>query len=61
MTTKFTRSVVLPAWIVSFGAACLSAPPEGVLASLTLFLVGVFIIPLLVLYGTIQTVRAETP
>jgi hypothetical protein len=59
MTVTFTRNVLLPGWILGFGLACLAAPAEGVLASLTLFLVGVFVIPLLVLHGTTQTAGSE--
>ena len=61
MSGPFTRDVLVPGWIVSFGFASLTAPPASVVASLALFIVGVVVIPGLVLLKIAQRVsRAET-
>jgi hypothetical protein len=49
MTVKATRNVLVPGWIMGVGLVAINAPPQGVAASLSLFLVGVFVIPALVL------------
>jgi hypothetical protein len=38
---KMKRNVLVPGWITMFGIVALSAPPVGVAASVTLFLIGV--------------------
>jgi hypothetical protein len=44
-----TRNVLVPGWIVIFGCVLLSVQPLGVLASLLLCAVGLFVIPARVL------------
>lgn len=43
------RNVVAPAWILMFGLAFLSDPAMGVAASVSLFVVGVLVVPVLML------------
>jgi len=54
MAVRLIRELLLPGWIMSFGLVTLSAPPLGVAWSLSLFLVGVVVLPALVLLRTIQ-------
>jgi hypothetical protein len=46
-SVKTTRNVLVPGWIVTFGFVALSAPPLGVAASVSLFVVGVVVVPAL--------------
>ena len=54
MPVSILRDLLLPVWIMSFGLVILSAPPLGVAASLSLFLLGVVVLPALVLVRIIQ-------
>jgi hypothetical protein len=54
MPVSMLRDLLLPVWIMSFGLVILSAPPLGVGASLSLFLLGVVVLPALVLVRIIQ-------
>lgn len=49
MLVRFTQNVLIPVWILGFGVALLVAPPLDVAASLSLFVVGIFVVPALVL------------
>ena len=49
MFIRFTQNVLMPAWILGFGLGLLIAPPFGVAGSLSLLVVGIFIVPALVL------------
>lgn len=49
MSPRFIQTVLLPGWIFAFGLATLIAPPMGVAASLSIFLVGVVFVPALVI------------
>jgi len=55
MPVSVIRDLLLPVWIMSFGLVILSAPPLGVAASLSLFLLGIVVLPALVLLRTIQS------
>ena len=55
MLVRVIRDLLLPAWIVSFGLAILSAPPLGVAWSLSLFLVGIVVLPAVVLVSILQS------
>lgn len=55
MAVSIVRDLLLPVWIMSFGLVILSAPPLGVAASLSLFLLGVVGLPALVLVRIIQS------
>lgn len=54
MAVSIVRDLLLPVWIMGFGLVILSAPPLGVAASLSLFLVGVVVLPALVLVRLVQ-------
>ena len=54
MPVRVVRDLLLPVWIMGFGLVILSAPPLGVAASLSLFLLGVVVLPALVLVRMIQ-------
>jgi hypothetical protein len=45
----FTRNILVPGWIILVGLAFLNARPLGAAASLSVFVVGVLVIPVLVL------------
>ena len=49
MFIRFTQNVLMPAWILGVGLGLLIAPPFGVAGSLSLLVVGIFIVPALVL------------
>jgi len=49
MFGRFTRNVVVPGWILAFGCAAWWAPPMSVAASLSLFMLGVVVIPAVIL------------
>jgi hypothetical protein len=49
MSITLTRNILVPGWIATFGFAALWAPPLGVAASLALFAVGVFVVPMLLM------------
>jgi hypothetical protein len=57
MSVKVTRNVLVPGWIMGVGLVAINAPPQGVAASLSLFLVGVFVIPALVLIVSVAHPR----
>jgi hypothetical protein len=56
---RFIRNILIPGWIMSFGLVALSAPPLGMAASVSWFLVGVFVIPALALIPSARVVRAD--
>ena len=43
------QNVVAPAWILTFGLAFLTDPAMGVVASVSLFVAGVLVVPVLML------------
>ena len=45
LSPGMTRNVLIPGWIAGFGVVLLAAPPLGVVASMAMLLVGVFVIP----------------
>jgi hypothetical protein len=47
------RNVLAPGWILVFGFVFLIAPPLGVAESLTLFLMGVVVVPALIVMPAI--------
>jgi hypothetical protein len=47
MSVRTARNLLVPGWIVTFGFAALTAPPLGVAPSLSLFVVGVIVVPAL--------------
>jgi hypothetical protein len=49
MFIRFTQNVLMPAWILGVGLGLLIAPPFDVAGSLSLLVVGIFIVPALVL------------
>jgi hypothetical protein len=49
MPVRFTHNVLMPCWILGFGLALLVAPPFDVAGSLSLLVVGIFVVPALVL------------
>ena len=50
-SVKYARKVLLPGWkSCLLGCVLLLSPPLGVVASLALFIVGVFLVPALILY-----------
>jgi hypothetical protein len=57
---KTKRNVLVPGWIATFGFAALSAPPLGVAASMSLFVLGVVVVPALLLIPrpTVQRLAA---
>jgi hypothetical protein len=61
MSLQFTRNVLVPGWIMTFGLLFLGAPRQGVAASLALFLVGLIVIPALVLVPIAVRPRSRTP
>ena len=48
-SSKTKRNVLVPGWIATFGFAALNAPPLGVTASVSLFVLGVVVMPALLL------------
>ncbi len=59
MFIRFTQNVLIPAWILGFGLGLLIAPPFDVAASLSLLVVGIFVVPALMLIPC--TVRGMGP
>jgi hypothetical protein len=49
MFIRFTQNVLMPAWILVFGLGLLIAPPLDVIGSVSLLVVGIFVVPALVL------------
>jgi len=49
MSVRFTHNILVPGWIGMIGLVSLNFPPLGVAASLSLFVLGVVVIPALVL------------
>jgi hypothetical protein len=49
LSVRTTRNVLVPGWIATFGFVALAAPPLGVAASLSLFVVGVVVVPALLM------------
>jgi len=49
MFIRFTQNFLMPAWIVGFGLGLLIAPPFDVAGTLSLLVVGIFVVPALVL------------
>ena len=49
-SVRYARNLLLPGWILLLGCVLLLSPPLGVLASLALFIGGVFLVPALILY-----------
>jgi hypothetical protein len=45
MPARFTRNVLMPAWILGFGLVLLVFPPQGVGTNLSLFAVGLVVVP----------------
>ncbi len=45
MSARFSRNVLMPAWILGFGLVLLIFPPQGVSTNLSLFVVGVVVVP----------------
>jgi uncharacterized membrane protein len=61
MPSKLVCNVLVPAWILTFGAVSLAVPPQGVAASFGLLIMGVFVIPALMLvFMRRQRPREET-
>jgi hypothetical protein len=49
----FTRNVIVPCWIVLMGLIWFSAAPQGIVASVALFVGGAFVMPMLLLMPTV--------
>ncbi len=49
MFVRFMQNVLMPGWILGFGLGLLIAPPFDVAGSLSLLVVGIFVVPALVL------------
>ena len=49
---RMTRNLLVPGWITTFGLVALSAPPVGVAASVSLFVVGVAMVPALLMMSS---------
>lgn len=45
MSISFTRNILVPGWILLVGLALLNAQPLGAMVSLSMFVVGVLVIP----------------
>jgi hypothetical protein len=58
MAVAVRSNVLVPGWITICGVVSLSAPPLGVAASLSLFTVGVLVIPALALIPRAVRARA---
>ena len=52
MSARFTQKVLIPGWILILGLVFVIAPPMGVATSLSLFIVGVLVVPAFVLIGS---------
>lgn len=48
-SVRTTHNLLVPAWIAAFGITALNAPPFGVAASLSLFVAGVVVVPVLLM------------
>jgi len=49
MSVRFTRNVLVPGWIVTFGVIVLASPPQDIASALSLFVVGLLVLPALAL------------
>lgn len=45
MSARFSRNVLMPAWILGFGLLLLVFPPQGIGTTFSLFAVGVVLVP----------------
>ena len=45
------RNILVPGWILTFGLVVASAPPLGVLESVAVYSVGLFVVPALILFN----------
>jgi hypothetical protein len=61
LSVKVRHNLLVPGWIATFGFVALSAPPLGVATSLSLFVVGVFVVPVLVMIPGAADPRADRP
>lgn len=59
MSVRFTHNVLVPGWILIFGLAALYGPPLGAALSLSLFMVGIFGIPALLVIPRAVGLRAR--
>ena len=50
LSVRTTHNLLVPAWIATFGFAVLIAPPLGVAASVSVFVVGVVVVPVLLMF-----------
>lgn len=58
-SVRFTLNVLVPGWITVFGLVCLTAPAAGVVASVSLFVVGIVVIPALAVISGAVRARAS--
>ena len=55
------RNILVPGWILTFGLVAANAPPLGVVESLGLSVVGLFVVPALIIYGPMPFAPKREP